>query len=378
MDGFVGFKYQCEGQLAASFDVEITAAGVPDESFGAFFDFGDGSAGDSYEKPFVMACCPDYEAAPNASLNCAKPHNQACVVDMVQQGCGSLVARMNEWAEQQGAVASNAGFALANWVADNQQACFDTFIVDTNILNTPPSCDGSNNENFNYDSELSGTSWTFNPGVTGVGDVTITIDTAQIVDFYPLPADSEPTPVQCESAEENDGVSFLEHDPDPSFTYELASGDATVSGMYSGSYVEASADFAGTSNSCTLCSYVSHQAASGTLDALVLDSEDPATVTWSTSQLLTPDRFRLALYSPVAVSSVGWEHYRAAAGSAMFVVSMEEAGVSTMLFGTNDNAIDLKRAGLSQPWKIKPFTLKYTDSQDELWAIYVKELTFEL
>ena len=71
-----------------------------------------------------MACCDPFDPAVHSF--CADGYEYACAMDLVQTLCTSLVHRLNAVGED-AEVGSSQIVALANWVNDNQQECFQTF-----------------------------------------------------------------------------------------------------------------------------------------------------------------------------------------------------------------------------------------------------------
>jgi hypothetical protein len=290
------------------------------------------------------------------------------------KGCRSLVTRLREAARAftAGHPARTQLNEIADWIAQHQQDCYEEFWVESGAATFQPDEIAPGVPEF-----FPNHTWVLPSGAetTYIRNIELSLENPWITDVI-LPQDVGDR-LTCESAEDNDHVSFLDHDPDLGFSYDLESGTVTVAGMWGEDFVMASAEFASADNDCDLCSFVSHDAAEGQIHALVLESEAPADVSWTTTELFQPERFRIALYAPIEVEQVGWEHYRAPAGSAMFVLSYLDGDFAPILIAENYTAIDIKRPVWEQPWEIQAFTIKYVDSSENEWGIYVSKLTFE-
>jgi len=123
-----------------------------------------------YEMPAVMACC-DPDAPP--SQDDLMGH---CAVDVIEQLCRSLPTRLQNLIDDgKIPVGQNQAQKLQNWLADNQQACFDGLYMPTGMPGS-----------------LAETSWLVNDGKNGdwymLNDFTITLEHPQ-VDSASLPED---------------------------------------------------------------------------------------------------------------------------------------------------------------------------------------------
>jgi hypothetical protein len=209
-----GYRYQCEGSVAVDIVIEHDFDGSPEVGFFEL-PFGHGVEGDSYEAPLVMACCPWYDTSPGAT-NCDQPHERACLVDLVEQGCKSMVAKIEDHAHERfpgllDTAKRQAVLKVAEHVRTHQGDCTAAFREDTGIAATQPTCDEEGN-GVPYVSMLENGVWMFDPD-GAVKNVEIAVAQAQWTGLYPNPVDDPYGAASCESADENDGVLFLEIDP---------------------------------------------------------------------------------------------------------------------------------------------------------------------
>ncbi|MCX4243075.1 hypothetical protein [Paraliomyxa miuraensis] len=225
-----GYRYQCGGLVSVDVVVEHAFEGSPETAF-LDFDFGPIADGDSYSDPLVMACCPLWDPS---SPNCAQPHERACWIDVIEQGCSSMVDEIEMFAHDTfpgvlNTAKRNAVLKVAEYVAENQGACIAAFRDDTDIASTLQECDADDNGSFDFGDMLETGMWTFDPP-GAVQNVEISVHSAWISKIYPIGAD-EPAPMTCSSADENDATRFVEVDPPPeAVVLGLASGGASLVG----------------------------------------------------------------------------------------------------------------------------------------------------
>lgn len=205
------YRYQCAGSIFLDLVVTHPFEGSPEtEPFE--LTSGQGVDGDEYLDPLVMACCPEYDVD---MPNCGQPHERACFVDLIEQGCKSMVAKLEDFAHERfpglsNAPKRNAVLEIASYVRDHQAECVAAFRDDTGIAAMPASCD----EDLNgpgYTSLLEDGYWSFDPD--GLVEL-VEIDVAQAEwhGLFPIGPDTG-TLAECSSADDNDDVMFLELDP---------------------------------------------------------------------------------------------------------------------------------------------------------------------
>lgn len=158
-----GFKYQCEGSVAVDVLVEHPFEGSPETGF-LELTFGPDEAGDSYADPLVMACCPWYH---EHDPYCEQPHERACWIDLVEQGCKSMPSRIEAFAHEHFPGALNAAkrgaiLQIADYVGDNQVACVQAFRDTTGLAAMLQECDNEGNS-VDFADMLETGSWTFDP-----------------------------------------------------------------------------------------------------------------------------------------------------------------------------------------------------------------------
>ena len=222
-----GYRYQCDILVTVDFVVEHPFEGSP-EIGAADLVFGPDADGDSYADPLVMGCCPLYQTS---ELYCVQPHEHACWVDLVEQGCHSMADKIEAYAwdtfpDAIDTAKRNAVLQIAKYVGEHQADCVGAFRDDTGLSSTPPSCDADGNS-FDFGGLLEMGEWSFDPPGL-VQNVSLSITAAEMYGIYPI---DQPIPEICWSADENDGTLFREVDPpDGAVELRLVTGNASVDG----------------------------------------------------------------------------------------------------------------------------------------------------
>ena len=382
VDNQFGYIHRCEADLSAHFSADVQG-GAQEFDFDMYV--GDPSPilpddpDDNFENPKVMACCgepldldmndPDYlEDWANSD------HYRACFHDFIEQGCRSLVFRMREAADELGVVAQSKLNNLADWIAANQQECFDTFWPTVEAWN------------YSFPAEewleLTGT-WQLPDGTVGNGwngltNIEISLDSSPPNRIYSaaLP-ENQADWVQCESQLDNNDNSFLIAD-DPIDEFILSSGSVDLEGpplVPQGEPVTGSASFKALNTNCDLCSTLSHADTPGTndkvVDYLLLDIEQAEVGT--STQTLNLDRARIMLYEPEAAVKTGPQKWTIQKGKATFLLSGIAEGDAGIVSATNDTRIDLKFS-FFLGWRILPFDITYQDASGQTWTVSVGTL----
>jgi len=350
LDGLYGYRYQCEGSVFLDIVIEGNFNGSPAaDSFE--LPFGPGVQGDSYEDPLVMACCPWYDTI---SPNCGQHHERACLIDLVEQGCKSMVPKIEDYAHDTypgilNTAPRNAVLKIADYVRKHQGDCTAAFWAETGIAATPPACDEDDN-GVPFVSMLEDGVWTFDPDGP-VDKVQISVAEAQWTGLYPLD-DAQHTTKICQSADDNDGVSFLEVDPTPeSKILRLVSGNMTLHGPSTEGIGELS-------TSSTLAIVVGANG-SGSLENLALHSAEAATLT--TADMTIPvNAFHVRLWdrTPAAVDA-NRTTLTIAPRAARFALSATAFGESRVRFATNATPIVITKG--PQGWHSSAFSIDDPD-----------------
>jgi hypothetical protein len=353
VDDYYGYKYQCEGSVAVGVVIEGNFPGSPVTPPPLQLEFGQGIAGDGYDEPLVMACCPPYDAS---APNCGQPHERACMIDLVEQGCKSIVTNLEDFAHDElGGLGNtskrNAVLKIADYVRDHQAACVTAFRSETGIAGTLPSCDMDGN-GAGFDSMLESGVWTFDPDGL-VDNVEISIQAADWTAIHPL----EGSPEICWSADENDGVLFLEIDPPPgSRILHLIAGGATVHGpSIEGVPVEGFGELS--PGASQLAMHVDLTSGPPTLERFELHSASPAAVGTADASW-TVESFHVRLWDRTVMQRAG-EALMIPAGRARFAVSATAFGVSGAVTATNATPIVITNDG--HEWSASAFTIDYRD-----------------
>jgi hypothetical protein len=371
-DGQARTVYQCDGEFAASLSfntllgdcaqtlkdaslcTEAHTFGAPDEP---------------YEMPAVMACCQsDAPPGQNELL-------RYCSSDVVEQLCRSVPARLQNLIDD-GAfpVGENQAQKLQNWLADNQQACFDGLYM-------PSGIPGSLNK----------TSWLVNDGKNGawslLKDFTITLEHAQ-VNSVSLPGDPDDY-LACYDNDFNNTEIFEDEVPSPpgfgSVAYLVDSPLAAVTGPeLLGGQVSAVGRFASLASGCAnpWCSWLALRTDDTrglwTLEELELFGDGPLNMT-NGSASITVERVAIRLYETgrgtVPVDDLGSGVYTLRPGGAHFFITGVGAGpVYDLRWASNASPITVQdRDG---GWMLDSFVIEHVDRDGERWTIAIPPTTW--
>lgn len=358
------FAHQCKGYVSVVFG----AAGsmLPEyQPFG--FEYGQ----DSYSEPLVMACCDPFDPATHSF--CGDGYEYACVMDLVQTMCISLVHRLNAIGEE-ASVGSNQIFALANWVNDNQHECHDTFILDTGIWSLPNqyTCDPVDI------TDMLETTWHI-PNSNDWPDITdafITLDSAEVLDLY-IPSDG--TALECTGPTSfNEDVSFLEIEPEGPGEVKMVLDDGM--GMLMGPEVDdhpvmgygrlrSLATGCGPGH-CSNARFRDWMDGTWDLTGLWLYGASPAEVGNQSTPIIV-DSYNIALERAVTGFSPRHGLYEIDAGRARFVVGAIAAGSGASLRATNTSTISLRESDVG--WYALPFSIGYVDTEGRAWHLTINQ-----
>jgi hypothetical protein len=367
--GIVGFRYQCEGSIV----LEAVVEGPFDESPATSeiqLRFGHSMRGNSYAEPHVMACCPLFDPD---ERECEQQHEQACMLDLGEQGCRSLEPNIRDYADEsysgpglKNAITRAAIHKIADHVRDHQRDCIHAFLSDTNIETTAPSCD----PDVEYDAMLEAGVWSFDPdGV--VDQVTISVVDAQHDGIHP----TSEAPDTCESADDNDHVVFFQVDPRPSARHlTLASGDAMLHGPSFDVMGIAELGSLATGCAAERCSMlalgVDRYARAASLEDLRLRLAGTAEVGVSGAGIRVDD-FSVRLWdaTPATVDEAGTT-VTVPPGGAWFVVSAASGASRSTITASNETAIVLReeRGG----WTSSAFSIARRLPDGDRWSLVVQ------
>jgi hypothetical protein len=371
-DGQARTVYQCDGEFSASLSFN-TLLGDCAQTLGdaslCTESHTFGVVDEPYEMPAVMACCdPDASPSQDDVL-------RYCAVDVVEQLCRSVPARLQELIDEgKVPVGENQAQKLQNWLADNQQACFDGLYM-------PTGNPGS----------LALTSWLVNDGKNGdwllLKDFTITLEHSQ-VDSASLPQDPADY-LTCEDNDYNNTEIFEDEVPTvPRFgnvTYLVDSPLVTVAGPeVLGGRVSAVGRFTSLASGCTdpWCSWLEvsmdDESRLWTLEELELFGDGPVNMT-NGSSAITIERVAIRLYErgigTVSEDQKGARAYALQAGEAHFVISGVGVGpVYDLRWASNSSPITVSNRDGS--WVVESFVIEHVDREGESWTIVIPPTTW--
>lgn len=367
-----GYKYQCGGNITIEAVIE---GDFPDSPATNSLElvFGPGVEGDSYETPHVMACCPEYDTT---IPNCEQEHEQYCIADLVEQGCKSMEPNLRDFADEAFSSASfedtikrGAINKIADHVRDHQVDCLNTFVTDTGVGTIPPGCDMDGN-GIRYGELLQTGVWSFDPDGL-VTNVRITVSEANWTGLFPL----DGTPDQCNSADDNDGVLFLELDPEPGSTIVfLVMGSASVHGPPLGDEkIEGIAMLSSEVSGCQpgSCSsmrvLIDDLTGMGSLESFEAHSAAPVEVGTSDDALAVDD-FQVRLWdSTPAVFDPQTDTLTIPPGAARYAISADAEGIHRAITATNETTLVLTRE--LDGWTSSELTIGYDDELGSHWTL---------
>jgi hypothetical protein len=352
VDMLYGYRYQCEGSVAINVEIVHPFDGSPvSEPF--VLDFGAEVDGDSYESPRVMACCPPYDLA---EPQCGQPHQRACWIDVVEQGCKSLVGKLDDIADSFGVLEGakkQAVLKVRDYVRDHQSECFDSFAAE--VAGTLQECDQDFNGQPFADWVEAGV-WSFEPAGP-VETVEITVAAAAWTGLFPLD-EHEPAPETCWSADENDGTLFLEIDPNAGEVMHLASGSVSIHGP----------DTDGAAELSSTSTLAITTGAAPALENLALHSAGPALIV-SAGIPVPVESFHVRLWDRAPAMATG-SAVVIPARRARFAAAATAFGESRVRLATNATPIVITH-GAHGGWRSDQFALEAIEAHGREWSVVI-------
>lgn len=346
-------------------------------------EFGHGVPGDDYAHPHVMACCPEYDLS---SPNCERGHEQACMADLAEQGCKSIVPNLHDFAEDDefggpglvNAVKRAAIHKIADYVRDHQVDCIEQFITNTGIGPTPPTCDEEDN-GVGYDALLEAGAWSFDPPGL-VSNVEISVQSASWTSLHPLDGSAE----HCQSSGDNDDVLFLEHEPpDPgSKLFLLATGSVALHGpALDGNPVEGYGALGSAATGCqpgrcsSLRVAIDSTRSVAALEGFELYAASAAEVGTSDQSVVVQD-FRVLLWdsTPALLDDAGGT-LTIPPGHARFAVSAAVDDMRGAITATNASPIVLSQ--VEHAWSSSGFEILHRDALGQEWVLVIMPIQWQ-
>lgn len=376
LDGTFGFRHQCLGEINVELHAKITGIGAIEVPVQVLF--GQGTEGDSYEAPLVMACChalpvPSPPGHHTFETLTPEPHYKACYRDMLEQMCRSIPGRLYAFSDELKAdnhlIAANQATELGNHMAENTQMCANAFIEDVEGY------DPDIGEDF---LRLQGSFTVPDDSKWGlIEDIEFVMDSPSSVVFdLFLPSDEEDW-ATCVSDDDNNDFLFTQASVEP-LVVGLASGNATIEGPQIGwETIDGAASLASRSTSCDRCSSISlgWDEVDVWIGSLELIVEDAAVVGTSSSSMLV-ERVRVALYSPGTLAFTSATEAYVPTGEARFLVSALAEGEAGAITAQNAGPIEVEFLS-GGDIVISPFDIEYDDASHDDWTLSISTLTFD-
>lgn len=373
--GRSGWKYQCEGNIAIDILVEGSFDSSPATDL-LVLEFGHDLDGDSYDEPHVMACCPAYDfSAPS----CGQKHEQACMADLAEQGCKSIETNVRDFAADAfggdtiaDAFARSALHKVADYARHHQGDCIHAFVTNTGVGPTAPTCDEEGN-GAGYDSLLETGQWTFDPD-GAIDNVEISVQAANWTGLHPTDGSAE----RCRSADENDGVLFLEIDPAPeSMILRMVGGSAALHGptLEGEDEITGLAELDSWATGCwpahcsRLAIAIDPVAETASLEDLELHSTGAAAIGTPHASTFI-DEFRVRLWdSTPGVLDPTRTTFTIPPERAWFAVGAALGEVRGVVSATNETEIVIR----SDPdgWSSSAFTISHRDGNGQRWSLVI-------
>lgn len=278
-----------------------------------------------------------------------------------------MVAKIEDYAHEQfpdllDAAKRQAVLKIADHVRTHQGDCTAAFREETGIAAMQPACDEEGN-GVPYVSMLEDGVWVFDPD-GAVDKVEISVAQADWVGLYPNPIDDPYGAVSCSSADENDGVLFLEVDP-PAGAKALR--------LIAGSIELVAPGAAGVGelgSTSTLVLTFEHGAAS--LEDLALHSFGAAGV-HAGDVTIPVDEFHVRLWDG-APAVVEGTTLTVPPGGARFAVSATALGESGVRIATNATPIVMTKD--EDSWRTSTFSIE-PSLGDDRWTLVVPPLQWQ-
>jgi hypothetical protein len=374
--------FQCNGSLNATIEFKTLAgdcaASVYDPALCTESHlFGAGEDDDSYEKPAVMGCCDATEPIDENF------YLAACGTDMIEQFCASMPYRLQSHIDKGSfEIGKNQAQKLQNYLAENQQTCFDTFKEATTDI---PGVFGRK-------------SWLVNGGSNGdwplLKDFTITLDDASVTSVS-LPADEDDY-LSCTgnhfnnteffegSVPRSPGIDSIAH-LTRAGTVALMAGPIVLGGRATGS-----ATLASEASGCEdpWCSFmevtIDRASRVWTLEELTLNADGEVALT-NGDAAMGVERGSIRLYG-VALGEMQIEDllgrnargdvlYILQPGSANFVISGMSAFASDLRWGKNATPITMHET--QDGWEIGSFAIEHVDRVGARWMVSIPSTGWE-
>ena len=255
---------------------------------------------------------------------------------------------------------------------DHQQDCLDAFLYATGVGTTPPTCDEQDN-GVGYDSLLEAGQWSFDPAGV-VDNVEISVGLAHWAGVHPLEGMLD----ECESADENDRILFLELDPDPGSKFvTLVAGEAALYGpSLNGSLIEGLGVLGSMTTGCLAdeCSMmaivIDTKTGSASLEDFDIRSAGAAEVGTSDENLSIED-FRVQLWDRVpAMLDEDGETLTIPPGDVWFALSAAAQGALGVIAASNATPIVIGRD--DDGWSSSKFTIAHQDALGDLWVLAIE------
>ncbi|MCX4244377.1 hypothetical protein [Paraliomyxa miuraensis] len=361
--GLVGESYQCKGQFHAYFGAD----GAEESSYAVSFGYPD--SGDSYEKPFVAACCGPLVEAPNCPDGDVNQHLWACYVDAVQQMCVGLGTKVEEVRNEvppAHALIKPSLAQLRDWLnlSTSILECTDTFILHTGLISFDCTEDPS--------SLIEDVTWSLSETKHGlIHNPYVRIGHVEVVDV-----DKPEVGESCVNLHDNDTHIPLEIGPqEPGWTkLILADGTVNLTGPeLDGIAVTGSAGLASMATGCqgkgcsSLSANLQTEPGQWRLEGLQLHSVGAASVA-SGSASVGVEEYTISLFSPVDGIAEG-STYEIPPGAALFSLSGHTAFGNYSLATTNTTTIVLQAS--ESGWVMPPFGIGYVDQDGNDWTLTI-------
>lgn len=362
----VGVRYQCVGELHASFDFDGPANNNCNSLLGDFCSETHffGPPEDTYESPAVMACCGEYEA----NLGYMDEYLKFCALDIIDQVCLSIAKRI-EKAVEDGSFGAYGGQAskLQQFIAQNQALCFQELLANDS--------NPADNEITSFFSVPNDPDW------SSLENMVIKIDNGTIAENLALPADPNDW-LECNGANDNDDEVF-EGAPAPSggtiYGVELAhavNGALSGPSMF-GSDITASATF---DPRCAAkgCSNAEFWTDPNNTEVLGVEEIELLTDAFSVNNesgpLMTVESAKIVLYDRAEAPAIydGWGTligYEIVPGGAYFLLVGAAANEYDHYLASNSSPITITPfEGL---WLMSSFDINYVDQSGSLWQVEI-------
>lgn len=361
--GVVGERYQCQGYLDAVFGADPLIGNEPVS--GAYgFAFGYTDSPDSYEKPYVEACCLPKVAPTACPGGPSNQHKWACYVDAIQQMCLSLGTKVQDNRESAPLFLRPSLDSLRDWLneAASIDECATTFITNTGLEQFDCAQDPSE--------QLENVTWYPSQTTFGLLENPYWRIAHMVIEGAYKPKSG----VECVDNHENDRNLPTEMSREGDISLRLAGGSTTLTGPD----VMAEANLSSMATGCLgrNCSFAtidfSDTPGAWSLAGLQFQSVGSSTA-GNGNIIVEVEEYTISLFSPVT-GTVQLDIYEVPPAAALFTISGATSFGDYVFSASNTSSIVFHPK--NDGWFMESFEIGFTDLNGDDWSLLINAATW--